>query len=76
MCDCVNEVNKKVGDKFNAQLDVGFPFDEETLSFTGEPRTKVLLCGTDRKKPKTKYVMATYCPFCGVKYTNDKPSSD
>lgn len=65
MCDCIERVNKALGEQGRALRTVS------TTSFvTGETKCIGLEIATDWIKPSRKkqnILMPTFCPFCGVK---------
>lgn len=61
-CKCISEMNEHLK-----------PHGGEILiNLFGPPRafisTHQLDAPKGKRKPKVPYVMATFCPFCGVKY--------
>lgn len=66
MCNCADEINEDLKPR-NARLAFGFSLNRGTGALNVAPA----LIETEKiaprgKKPPT--VMATFCPFCGVKY--------
>lgn len=62
-CDCIAEVNTLLADSFT-ELDIPFSFS------TGRKMTSCSVM-TVATKPRKKAVrmFASFCPFCGVKYS-------
>jgi hypothetical protein len=64
MCECRKLMNERLADK-NARLAFGFTFGGGHMGLTPP------IIETEKLKPRGKkppIVLATFCPFCGVKY--------
>ncbi len=59
-CNCIADINADIGPKHNAIL---------VTTLFGEPRAVI---GTEkvdsRKRGKPPVMLASFCPFCGLKY--------
>ena len=73
MCDCVEEVNEKLKEtgKGGTELSVTMPLDGGQR----KPMLRVGKRGEPWKKPMNgnpKFIVASYCPFCGEKYEGNE----
>lgn len=67
-CDCIARVNEQLA-ALNAALDVPLSIDMKTGQ-TQPPKLTVAVCKRDTKKRgRLPVLFASYCPFCGVAYT-------
>lgn len=72
MCQCRERIDEKLADQ-NAKIAVGF-----TAGFNDGPTLKMGLAASmielekadKKKRGALPILMATYCPFCGVKYSD------
>lgn len=67
MCDCITSINKKLETR-NTRVDSSFPFSFEEGK-VDEPRVVLSTHRADGKRGKSLTMVASYCPFCGTKYT-------
>lgn len=66
VCDCIKKINEELKEIPNTMLDT---------PIIGPQRTFVATCKRDDKvRGKPKYIFATYCPFCGIKY--EEPTNE
>lgn len=69
MCDCINEVNKKLAEKnLNTVIDVPFLMDDD-MNVSSKRKASIVTAKADksvRKKPVSLF--AAFCPFCGEEY--------
>lgn len=72
MCDCIKNVDEMLATR-NTRLSIPM-----ILSFKGEePKPPTLFVQTEqiekgRGKAKATAMFATFCPFCGAKYTEEE----
>lgn len=75
MCDCIDRVDKKLRESFNARLGVSLPLDgSEHRVIVATMPLRVMRDGRARLS-----LEATFCPFCGVQYqaaASDTPDPD
>lgn len=68
MCNCISIVNAKLEVQYNSRLQTAFLFGK-----AGEPRVLLATEKANSKKPgSAPNLMATYCPFCGKRYEEQK----
>lgn len=62
MCDCISKIDGHLKEKApNTML---------VLNMIGPQHAVIATCKRDpKKREKPAYMMATYCPFCGDKYS-------
>lgn len=78
-CDCIDRMNKRMADR-NSRLVtvVSTPFERQAdgSGGLGEPYyTPVLTCEKiDPSKNDLIKIVASHCPFCGVRYVPDPAS--
>jgi len=66
MCDCIDKVNEKLAEH-NTEL---------LLNMFGPQRAFIATEKLSReKRGKPAHLMATFCPFCGEKYSDEPPLS-
>ena len=72
MCNCIREINKKLKEQTKdemAFIETVFLINSLTylpkISYRYNARKKD---GTKYKKKTEKFIIPTFCPFCGVKY--------
>ena len=72
MCQCLERIDEKLVNR-NAKIAVGFTagFDDGPTRKMGLAPPMIELEKADKKKRGAlPILMATYCPFCGVKYSD------
>lgn len=78
MCNCIKELEKnmigrEVGNGTKKRLVVSASFTSGALIFgnsTVIQSTSIVECTLEgQKKPYEQNIIHTYCPFCGVKYS-------
>jgi hypothetical protein len=69
MCDCIDRVNDELAKKSNTALVVPVLIDR--MGGIGSQRQVMIATqkriSSDKRKPMN--IFATYCPFCGQKYS-------
>jgi hypothetical protein len=73
MCDCIEKTNKLL-EKYNTRIYVPMLIDFATGK-THSSRTILITTekiNPNRRSGRAKSLLATYCPFCGKKYEEDK----
>jgi len=71
MCNCIEEINKKLEEMSpdnNTKLDIPFTWSTSG-SISRVDRVRIVTCKRDdkiRKKPIS--IQPAYCPFCGLVY--------
>lgn len=68
MCDCVNRVNGAIEPTGN-RLSL-------MLFFDGSPSLPIIATTPVGKKSKKMSLTSPFCPFCGVKYSEEKTNND
>ena len=77
MCNCIEEVDAQLlASGRNTKLDIPI-----TFSLTGrldsQKKVTISTCKRDdAKREKALRVFASYCPFCGIAYEEEKQSAD
>ena len=66
-CDCATQVNAEL-EPFNTELDLVFNLFNTDLPHEMAQITTMKV--DTKKRGKPKMMIATYCPFCGVKYSS------
>jgi len=65
MCDCVKKMNARL-ESHNARIAIACLLTDNKLS--GAICVDVEKIDKSKRKPATPTVIATHCPFCGVKW--------
>ncbi len=72
-CNCVEEVNQRIKDK-NVRIGVGLTLIEN------KRLSVVVLVAAEKidkkKRGRVPSLIATYCPFCGKKWEEDKGENE
>lgn len=68
-CGCRKDVNEKLASS-NAKIGMGLLFGFESATMREAPPMIVLEKVDDKKRGKIPHLVATFCPFCGVRYEN------
>lgn len=63
MCECFARVNEKFAE-FNGALECNL--------MASPPRAMISVCKVNSRGKKPPLMEASYCPFCGRKYKNDR----
>jgi hypothetical protein len=67
MCDCIETMNANLAEH-NVMI---------VHNLIGPPEATISVIKRDAKKrDKIPYLMATYCPFCGVKYVRESEKGE
>jgi hypothetical protein len=66
MCDCIETANKHLAE-FNTKIELPM----WTSSGTRRPFVQTVKFD-EKKRVKPRAMFASYCPFCGEKYTDGK----
>ena len=75
MCNCIEEINKRIKEQtkddmaFIESVFVSTLSEVPKISFRYNARKKD---GTKSKNKTEQIIIPTFCPFCGVKYEADK----
>ena len=71
-CDCLKEKHKLLKSKVDIYAKQGKPVESFNLHFTitGKMIIGCTVRLKNQKKPIESYVVADYCPFCGLRYSH------
>lgn len=72
MCGCIDKINNDLAEG-GRYLSATMPFRPNEVS---RPMIDIKRKDTwkpDRRRGKPNFVVATFCPFCGVKYESSSP---
>lgn len=77
MCNCIEETNKILKEEhpeWNTELDIPFSWDKKGTLSADRVTISTMKIDPDRrpKNKKPARLFATYCPFCGEKYKDEK----
>lgn len=72
MCDCITKVNELLHEQ-----DRGVRLCSTINLTTGVTHVAITTeAVAGRKKPKGYHLVPSYCPFCGIKYSEEKIKND
>lgn len=60
-CSCVQDINKKLEPEHT--LNVGMFTDQAIIGLIRKDKWD-----PEKRRGKPRFILASYCPFCGVKY--------
>lgn len=71
MCECVDKLNEQLKEH-NTRIVIPIMLNKKTLDFASANTLVVTEKVDSAKRGKPLKVSASYCPFCGKKYEQEK----